>query len=51
MTNISKILNDAMILSEPGDTYMTLFNPDAELLGLIKGLASSENLFVWEGKQ
>ena len=38
----------AMILSEPDDTHMTLFNPDEELLGLIRDLASSEGLFVWK---
>ena len=38
----------AMILSEPDDTYMTIFNPDDELLGLMKDLASSEGLFVWK---
>ena len=33
---------DSMILSEPDDTHLTLFNPDEKLLGLIKTLASSE---------
>lgn len=35
-----------MILSEPDDTYMTLFNPDDELLELVKLIASGEGLFV-----
>ena len=39
---------DAMILSEPDDTHMTLFNPDSRLLELIKSLAASEGLFVWK---
>ena len=39
---------DSMILSEPDDTHLTLFNPDEKLLGLIKTLASSEGLFVWK---
>ena len=38
----------AMILSEPDDTHMTLFNPDEELLGLVKELAAAEGLFVWK---
>ena len=38
----------AMILSEPDDTHMTLFNPDEELVGLIRNLASAEGLFVWK---
>ena len=39
---------DAMLLSEPDDTHMTLFNPNEELLELIKALASGEGLFVWQ---
>ena len=40
---------DSMILSEPDDTHLTLFNPDEQLLGLITDLAASEGLFVWKG--
>ena len=40
--------DDAMILSEPDDTHMTVFNPDEELLKLLKLLASSEGLFHWK---
>ena len=39
---------DSMILSEPDETYLTVFNPDAELLELLKVLASGEGLFVWK---
>ena len=42
------IADGAMILSEPDDTHMTIFNPDEELLGLVKELAASEGLFVWK---
>ena len=42
------ITGGAMILAEPDDTHMTLFNPDGELLGLVKELASAEGLFVWK---
>lgn len=42
------ITGNAMILSEPDDTHMTIFNPDEELLGLVKELASAEGLFVWK---
>ena len=38
-----------MILSEPDDTHLTVFNPDEELLDLIKNLSPSEGLFVWKG--
>ena len=39
---------DAMILSEPDDTHLTLFNPDGELLRLVRTLAAGEGLFVWQ---
>ena len=42
------MLGDSMILSEPDDTHMTVFNPDEELLGLIREISSSEGLFVWK---
>ncbi len=40
--------DDAMILSEPDDTHMTIFNPDEKLLELIKRIAAGEGLFVWK---
>ena len=40
-------LNDSMILSEPDDIYMTVFNPDDKLLELIKTLSAGEGLYVW----
>ena len=39
---------DALILSEPDDTHMTLFGPDEKLLALVKAIASGEGLFVWQ---
>ena len=42
------MVDGAMILSEPDDTHMTVFNPDEELLKLLKMLASSEGLFLWK---
>ena len=43
------MIGDSMILSEADDTHMTLFNPDEELLELVKEIASKEGLFVWKG--
>ena len=43
------MLGNAMILSEPDDTHLTVFNPDEELLELIKEISSAEGLFVWKG--
>ena len=42
------LLDDAMILSEPDDTHMTLFNPDEGLLNLVKTLAAGEGMYVWQ---
>ena len=42
------ITGESMILSEPDDTHMTVYNPDPQLLDLIKAVASSEGLFVWK---
>ena len=39
----------AMFLSDPDDTYMTLFNPDDALLEAVRILAGAEGLFVWKG--
>ena len=41
------MIGDSMILSEPDDAHMTVFNPDPELLELIREIAASEGLFVW----
>ena len=46
------MLGDSMILSEPDDTHITVFNPDKELMDLIReisSISSSEGLFVWKG--
>ena len=45
------LMEDAMLLSEPDDTHMTLFNPDEELLELVRTVAASEGLFVWKGSE
>lgn len=42
---------DSMILSEPDDTHLTLFNPDETLLELMRTLASREGLYVWQPPQ
>lgn len=42
------MLDDSMILSEPDDTHMTVFNPDEETLDMIRILAAGEGLYVWQ---
>ena len=46
--DVSILLGDALILSERGDTYLTVYNPDDRLLGLIRRLSAAEGLFVWQ---
>ena len=45
------IVDDAMILSEPDDTHMTVFDPDERLLHLITEIAGSEGLYTWKPPQ
>ena len=45
------MIDDAMIMSEPDDTHMTLFEPDDALLALVTALAAGEGMFVWKGKE
>ncbi|MBR4456983.1 MAG: hypothetical protein IKS32_12330 [Solobacterium sp.] len=42
---------EAMIVSEPDELYMTLYNPDESLLNLIRMLAFAEGLFVWKPEE
>ena len=42
------ITGESLIISEPDDTHMTVFNPDEGLLELIKSIAAGEGLFVWK---
>ena len=42
------LIGDSMIQSEPDETYLTVFHPDAQLLELIREIAASEGLFVWQ---
>ena len=40
--------DESMILSEPDDTHLTVFDPDPQLLELIRQIAASEGLYVWK---
>lgn len=42
------MIGESMILSEPDDTHLTVFNPDSQLLELIRQIASVEGFFVWK---
>ena len=41
-------IGDSLILSRPDDCYLTLYEPDEELLQLVKTIAAGEGLFVWK---
>ena len=49
--HVCLMVDEAMVMSEPDDATMTVFNPDQELLKLIEALAASEGLFVWQPPQ
>ena len=42
------LVDDSLILSEPDELHLTLFDPDEKLLALVRDLAASEGLFVWQ---
>lgn len=42
---------EAMATFSGDDHYMTLYNPDTELVDLVRQLAAAEGLFVWGPKQ
>ena len=47
---VNILVDDAMIVSEPEDTYLTIYNPDEDLLTLMRELASGEGMFVWKNE-
>ena len=42
------LIDESMIVSEPDSTYLTLYNPDEQLLSLVMELTKGEGLFVWK---
>ena len=42
------LIDESMIVSEPDSTYLTLYNPDEQLLSLVNELSKGEGLFVWK---
>ncbi len=47
--SLNIIIGEAMFVSNPDDTYLTVYNPDEEALSLIGKLANAEGLFLWRG--
>ena len=44
-------VGDALIVSEPDDTCLTLYNAPDRLLALAAQLAAAEGMFLWQPKQ
>ena len=45
------LLEDAMIVSKPDETYLTVYHPDESLLELLSVLVKGEGLYLWKGAQ
>ena len=43
--------DDALVTFSGDDHYMTIYNPDEELLELVRQCAQAEGLFVWGPRQ
>lgn len=44
---LNVLVGGGLIVTDPDDTYMTVYNPDEELLQLLRTLSAAEGLFVW----
>ena len=45
---IQILFDVALIVSDPDDMYMSLFNPSDEMLEIIKTIGDSEGICVWK---
>ena len=41
-------VKDSLLVSQPDETYLVLYDPDADLLEMVRTLAAAEGLFVWQ---
>ena len=44
---IQILIDDSLIVSDPDDMYMSLYNPTDTMLELVTKIAGSEGLFIW----
>lgn len=42
------LLGDSLVVSDPDDTNLTIYNPDGRLLSLLDQLCAGEGLFLWQ---
>lgn len=45
------LLGGSLIVSDPDDTYLTVYNPDERLLSLLDRLCARAGLHLWQPKQ
>ena len=45
------LCGQALIVSDPEDSYLTVFNPSERLLDVLRKFALAEGLFVWQPPQ
>ena len=41
-------IEESLIVADPADTHMTLYNASGRLLELVKTIAAGEGMFVWQ---
>ena len=46
--SLSILLEDSMIVSQPDETWLTVYAPDEKLLELLRVLAAGEGLYLWQ---
>ena len=46
--HVCLMVDDAMIVSDPDELYLTVYDPDESLLTLLRALAVGEGLYLWK---
>ena len=46
--HVCLLVDDAMIVSDPDELYLTVYDPDKPLLDLLRTLAGGEGLYLWK---
>ena len=47
-THLNIEAGDALIVVDPADTHMTMYNVDGKLMEMVKQLVTAEGMFMWE---
>ncbi len=48
MRHVCLLTEGALIVSDPYELYLTVYDPDEPLLGLLRALAAGEGLYLWK---